>query len=829
MSRRLPLDQPSSVEALPIERLRDDFNAHYGRHPIVLSAPTGSGKSTQIPRWCLEISAQHKDPRPVLVVEPRRVACRSLAHRVATLEGSVLGGRVGYTVRDEDRSGPQTLIRFVTSGVAIRMWAHDHLASFSAVVIDEFHERSLDVDLLLALCAFDLDGPLVIMSATFAGDLLAERLGGVHLEGEGKLYPITQRYLAEGTYEPSDQDLPNRVANATIEALDETEGDILVFLPGKAEIYTCIIHLERALERASFIKPQSLRDERSRELSILPLHGGLTLDEQSRIFSPQASRRVILSTNVAETSLTVPRVTAVIDSGLVRRTRYFRGRGALSLTAIAQDSADQRVGRAGRLGPGRGYRLWAQGAILKAHTPPEIYRESLTPLLLSAAVCGVHLGQLNFIDPPKPFALDEARAVLRDLNALNPDDEITSCGARLFKLGLDVALGRWIIEAQRVNNVADVVDLVSALSARRSIWSSTPPRDPEDHLRLKGCDAVALIRAMRAHPSDWSRLALNPHALEEARAHRGRLCRALDLQGPPSNFESSVDRRKLALTLLKADPRSAYVARRRRAKVAWCGVGPDMSLGHTSAPHLMLAEDPTAPLDALLVLDSHARGKNARQGEMLITAAMPIPLPWLKRAGLGEETLSQAMVKRGKLIAEVHLVFAKKVLDTREVNPQGKLAQDALVECVIQGRLWRGVLTQIKERLSLLDLRAQFKSSKEYEPDRYELRSWLTKRVIELGFEEGSDLELISQEDILPEMLDPHESSALEKEFPSVLKLSDATYHMHYNVARKRVIMEQVSGSRRQPPLIQWLPKWGGFEVKLRRGQHESMVRPRRR
>lgn len=271
------------------------------------------------------------------------------------------------------------------------------------------------------------------------------------------------------------------------------------------------------------------------------------------------------------------------------------------------------------------------------------------------------------------------------------------------------------------------------------------------------------------------------------------------------------------------------MARRRRAKVAWCGVGPDMTLGHTSGPSLLLAEDPTASLEALLVLDSHARGKNARQGEMFITAAMPIPLPWLKRAGLGEETLSQAMIKRGKLIAEVHLVFAKKVLDTREVNPQGKIAQDALVECLTQGRLWRGALPQIKERLSLLDLQAQFKSSRDYDPDRYELRSWLTRRVIELGFEEGSDLELISREDLLPEALDPHESKVLEKEFPTTLKMSDATYHLHYNVARRRVIMEQVSGSRRQPPLIQWLPKWGGFEVKLKRGQHESMVRARRR
>ncbi len=455
--------------ALPIDARRADIEAAAAAGPLVLSSPTGSGKSTRVPAWLAATG-------PVLVVEPRRVAARSLATRVAELEGVAPGGDVGWIVRDEHEAADDARVVFVTTGVALRMLRDGAAARFRWIVLDELHERTWALDLLLALVAAGDPSRLVIMSATIDGDRIAAHLGGTHVSVEGRLHPVAVTHRAWGVPAPTADGLPERVRRALMETAD-APGDVLVFLPGKAEI--------RATEAAL---------AGWGNVEVLPLHGGLTLTDQRRVFRPGDRRRVVLATNVAETSLTIPGVGVVVDSGLVRRTRYRGGRGHLALLPIAADSADQRAGRAGRLGPGRAVRLWPESVRLDARTPPEIHRESIVPLLLAAAACGHPDLSLPWLDPPTRHAVAVAREQLQALGALDEAGAVTPRGHRLFALPVDPRLGRLLVEGE-ARGLGDVVlPLVAGLSCSRRLFLGRPD-DPEDDLREAGCDAVALVRA----------------------------------------------------------------------------------------------------------------------------------------------------------------------------------------------------------------------------------------------------------------------------------------------------------------------------------------------
>lgn len=443
VSMAVPPESPDSSPAtpLPIDPLRPAFLEALEEGPVVVSAPTGSGKSTRVPTWC---------PGRVLVVEPRRVACRSLAQRVVELSGTKLGEEVGYHVRDERRAGDGTRLLFATPGIVLRLF--DQLAAWDTVVLDEFHERGLETDLLLALLAQRRPARLVAMSATLAGDRVAEHLEGRHLQGEGRAFPVEVRHVAGaggssggsggpanpgrrggGTLLPDVRGIEQRVVQA-VAAARELAGDVLVFLPGKGEIASCAAALAGRRDLG--------------EMEVLELHGGLTLSQQNRAFRTGGRRKVILATNVAETSVTIPGVGVVVDSGLVRQTRWYRDRGFLTLAPIAADSAEQRKGRAGRTAPGVCIRLWDEAAQLAPRTPPEVHRESLTPLVLAAAACGARVEELPFLDPPKEEAVATARLELAALGAVDGEGRLTERGRQLFDLPLDAALGRLLVEAR---------------------------------------------------------------------------------------------------------------------------------------------------------------------------------------------------------------------------------------------------------------------------------------------------------------------------------------------------------------------------------------------
>lgn len=777
------------AELLPIHEVREAFGRALEGGPVVLSAPTGSGKSTEVPRWC---------PGRVLVIEPRRVACRSLASRVAQLEGCALGTTVGYWVRDERVMRDDTRILFATPGIVLRNRAL--LAASSTVVLDEFHERSLDIDLLLALFSRERPARLVVMSATLEAERIARHLGATALSAPGRAFPVAIRYLPGRTQLPDSQDLGARVREAIVAAAADP-GDVLVFLPGKAEIDACAAELSGAGH-------------------VIPLHGGLPLALQQRAFEPARARKIILATNVAETSLTIPGIGVVIDSGLVRQTRYHAGRSYLALSPIAEDSATQRAGRAGRTAPGVCYRLWRSGAPLREHTPPEIFRESLVPLVLTAAAWGARVEELGFLDPPKDYALAAARAELQGWGALDGDSALSACGSLLFALPIDARHARMVVEARQHGCLDAMIDLVSVLAVGRPLFFQARSEVAVmDDVRADGCDAVAAIRALRsARPDD---LGASSAVVGEARQVRARL---RQIEGLPEHAASAaIDRDALIRAVLGADRSAAYVARERGREGRFSNGAAEVELSRESAARNV------KKLEAVLALETRAFGAD-RDARVVVSCAMPIPLGTLARAGLGEDRLSSVRHERKRMFATIERVYGQRVLSTREESPRGELARQALVELLLRGSLFRDTLTESRTRHARVALAEHLAARQQpgtKAPVRPDFETWLRERVRTLGVESGDDLELLSANDfLLPDV--PYEiKGQLDSDYPMTVSVGDATYRAEYDVERGQVMLHMLKGSRRDPPPLSYLPKFPGLKICVQTPRGIAIIRER--
>jgi ATP-dependent RNA helicase HrpB len=781
---------------LPVSAVRSQFTLSLAHGPVVLTSPTGSGKSTEVPRWC---------EGKVLVVEPRRLACRSLASRVAELEGSRLGEAVGYVVRDEHVASDTTRIIFVTPGMLLRNRAL--LRGAGSVILDEFHERSLDVDLLLALLLGETEAALVIMSATLEGERVARHVGGVHLTAPGRAFPVEISYLPGRELLPDTSDLTSRVEQALATARD-APGDVLVFLPGKAEIEACANAL-----RGPF--------------SLVPLHGGLSLQEQQKAFERTPRRKVILATNVAETSLTIPGVGVVIDAGLVRQTLYQDGRGFLTLTPIAEDSATQRAGRAGRTAPGVCYRLWSASAKLNPITLPEIHRESLVSLVLTAAAWGKRVESLPLLDPPKAYALKAAREELQAWGALQGDAALSACGQGLFALPIEPKHARLLLEAQREGCLEDMIDLVAVLSVGRPLFAPLAPSPlgtPDDY-RLCGCDASAAIRAVRA--SQPAAHGASAFVVREALAMRTRLRRAHGLpeQAARACAENPILRDQLVRAALAADPRLAHVARARGRSLFFSNGGTELSLSHESAVNNV------RDVEAILALDTRALG-GGREARILVTCAMALPISALARAALGHERVAAVRLNGKRISATLERVYANHVLSTRETTPEGELARGALLELLLRGSVFREAVKTTGQRLTQTAIlawlagREPFGGAKTREPVP-SLESWLRARVTSLGVESGDDLALLSPEDFLaPEL--PYESrGSVENDYPLSVSVGDASYRADYDLERNQVTLHMLKGSRTEAPTLGYLPKFPGLRILVEGARGLTVLRAR--
>ncbi len=782
---------------LPIEEIRGAFEEAVARGAVVISSPTGSGKSTAVPRWWSRMGR-------VLVIEPRRVACRGLASWVAKLEETPIGQGVGYVVRDERRYSDQSRIVFATPGVVIRWMSDGRPLTFDGVIIDEFHERSLEVDLLLALLMKRLAGRLTVMSATMAARRVADYLDATLLTADARRYPVEEVYVAGNVLLPDSRGLASRIDKALERVRDG--GDVLLFLPGKAEIGAMAGHLER-----------------QRRFEVLQIHGGLTLEEQSRVFEPGAKQRVILATNVAETSITIPNIGTVLDSGLVRRTRYVNGRGYLTLSPVALDSADQRAGRAGRLREGTCFRLWSEEAVLAPTTPPEIHREALSPLLLGAAACGEQMDDLPFLDPPKTYALNAARDDLAALGAVDGECRITERGRRLFGLPLDAALGSLLVEAERESCIEAAIDLVAALGVGRPMFAGDRKGlDEEDDLRMDGCDALANIRAVRE--GDARRHRLNPFVLREARAIRRRLRAAWSLpdagKSPPP-----VARNALVRAALSADRKCAYVARRRRGRVYWANGGTEIGISKESAID-------EGKENAVAVLASMALGTSLVDARIIATAAMPVTFRQLSEAGYGEKQVAHAGREGGAVQARITRVFAGAVIESYEEVPEGALARHAIASLFLEGRLYRGALEQTRGNLDAAALARRLLSSRAFAPEidlgPWEsvetipsLEEWAVEQLETLGVVSGNDLSLLSEADFVAPELPVETRNYMDREFPRQLRLGDVKYTIEYDLKNREATLVMTEGKRNIPPPLTTLPALRGFRVRVK---HHSKV-----
>jgi len=498
----------------PISPLLPQILDHLAGHArLVLEAPPGAGKTTQVPLALL--NAPWLQGQKIIMLEPRRVAARSAAQFMARQLGEAVGDTVGYRIRFENKVSARTRVEVVTEGILTRMLQDDPmLDGVGALLFDEFHERHLAADLGLAL-ALDVQAQLredlriVVMSATLDGERLAQFLDAPRLSSAGRSFPVAISHFPARR----EESLEAQARRAVEQALAEHPGDVLVFLPGQREIARTQAALEQALPAT---------------VQVLPLHGELPVEQQSRVLQPdpQGQRRVVLATNVAESSVTLPGVRVVIDAGLAREPRYDPNSGfaRLDVVSIAQASADQRAGRAGRVAEGWAWRLWPQSQRLEAQRRPEMAQVELTSLALELAAWGSD--DLRFVDPPPVGALAAARELLQRLGAMSDSGGLTALGRRMLTLGTHPRLAAMLLAANGGSEQALACDLAALVEAR------DPLRHGGDALAARW-RALAAFRQGRA-PHDANRGALATIDAASTQWRRRLRCDA----APPTSVEA---------------------------------------------------------------------------------------------------------------------------------------------------------------------------------------------------------------------------------------------------------------------------------------------------
>jgi ATP-dependent helicase HrpB len=499
--------------SLPIDAALPELRAAVAAHAnVVLQAPPGAGKSTGVPLALL--AEQSASVGKIVMLEPRRLAARAVATRMAQMLGEPVGQTVGFRTRLESRAGKSTRIEVVTEGILTRWLQRDAaLEGVALVIFDEFHERSLNADLGLALCLdaqaeVREDLRILVMSATLDTTAVARLLGDAPVvTAQGRAFEVETHWLAGGaaTRGARDIDIAVRTARTIAQAIEHDAGDILAFLPGQAEIR----RTQQQLEQQSS----------SRQVTVLPLFGDLSAAEQDAALRPGDAqhRKVVLATNIAETSLTIEGVRVVVDSGLARRSRFdpATGMSGLETVRISRASADQRRGRAGRLGPGVCYRLWSETdhASLAAQTTPEILEADLAPVALDLAEWGImDPRSLRWLDPPPAATFAQARDLLRSLEAIDAQGRITQHGRALARLGTHPRLAHMIVRGAELGLQRLALEIAAVLGERDLLrWSGTR-RDAD--LRLR-------IEALRRGRVD------DPHVAANVRVDGGARQRAL--------------------------------------------------------------------------------------------------------------------------------------------------------------------------------------------------------------------------------------------------------------------------------------------------------------
>ncbi len=606
------------MQSLPIDHLLVPIAEALARERrVVLQAPPGTGKLTRVPPSLLsKISpSQH-----VVVAEPRRIAARLLANRVASELGQPVGKLVGYRVRFEEVRGPDTRLLYVTSGVLLRRLLNDpELRDVGCVVIDEFHERHLDTDLLLALAlraqlTVRPDLLILVMSATLQGERIQKLMGDCPYFGsEDHLYPINIEYAAQ----PDDRPLEKQVLSAVRSLLRAfSAGSFLVFLPGALEI-------RRSTEALSKLATDN-------DLDLFPLHGDMPLHKQAEVLQQNSRRKIVLATNVAESSVTIPGIVGVVDSGLSRVAACspWSGLSTLEIQKVSKASATQRAGRAGRLMPGNVMRLYTRADFesRSEFEVPELLRLDLCEVILLTRGVGVKdFSELPFVDSPFPAQLQAAENLLSRLNAVLPDRTLSELGKRMLRLPLHPRLARLVLESQRMG-IASLGCLVAALLSERDLRIDSRAQlsgnfRPTD-IHAGDSDVEELIEAFEYAESQDFRPDICARERIDARTARGVAAAQRQLLGCIRDLSVPTESSDSALSkaLLLAFP----------DRVAWRREAGQRGLVLTNGTTAQLSEQSVvqnAPYLVALVADE--RTSHGRKGATLVRTACRIDPNWL--------------------------------------------------------------------------------------------------------------------------------------------------------------------------------------------------------
>ena len=662
---------------LPIEAILPDIAQALARGPnLVLTAEPGAGKTTRVPRALLEQGLLGEGE--CWVLEPRRLAARLAAARVASEMGEPLGATAGYAVRFESKVSKATRLRFVTEGLLLRRLQSDPgLKGVAAVVLDEFHERHLHTDLALTLLrrlqrTARPDLKLVVMSATLDAAPVAAFLGAPVLSSEGRAFPIELRHAAKEDARP----LAERVAEA-VQQLHPLAGHVLVFLPGAAEIRACARALEAAAARLG--------------LRVLPLHGELSAEAQQEALAPSDRPKVILSTNVAESSVTLEGIVAVIDSGLGREARHspWSGLSSLMTVRISQARCAQRAGRAGRTGPGLCLRLFTEADFRSraAFDAPELQRADLAEALLGLHALGIHEpASLDWFEAPADASLKGAEKLLRDLGALDADGSLAALGRRMADLPLHPRLARLVL-AGEAEGIADTARLAAALLETGDLAARANLDRREGGGSALPCDLLPRLDAYReAEAADFHAGALRAAGLDPGAVHRARLARRS--LGNASDTAVDPDT-ALRRALLLAYP----------DRVASRGEGRSVRLCEGGGATL----DPASRVKADLLLALEADAKGASVSIRLASALEP---EWLLEAfpdKLREEDTFEFNASRRRVEQVSALWFGEACLDaTRKAADPADPRAAALLAQAVQGRDLGEAFDRLVQRAAFL-------------------------------------------------------------------------------------------------------------------------------
>jgi ATP-dependent helicase HrpB len=688
-------------EALPIYDLDEEIVAALTRgNRLILQAPTGSGKSTQVPQILLDGGILGGGR--CVILQPRRLAARMLAARVASERSVRLGGEVGYQIRLDNVSSKETKILFVTEGILLRqMLADPHLRGISTLVFDEFHERHLygDITLARALDLQDtvrLDLKIVVMSATLDGAELQEYLKPAEiLTSEGRMFPVEISHLS---HDSKEDPVWETATDAVAEHFESTEGDVLVFMPGAYEIQRTIRELQGRL---------------GGRCAVLPLHGELPAAEQDRAVNRSQGRKVIVSTNVAETSLTIDGVTLVVDSGLARVARYDPNRGinTLLIEKISAASAAQRAGRAGRTAPGLCVRLWTE----RDHTRrplrelSEIKRLDLAETLLSLKAAGVgDLQAFRWIEPPEVQALERAETLLRDLGALDSVGDITPIGRRMLNFPVHPRYARMFIAAEELGCVRSAA-LIAALTQTRSMLLRVDKKTEDERAEIFSGGTSDFLVLMRVF--EWAR----------SRDFRMNECRTLGIHSDSARqvaklFEQFLDIAHAEALLLEDTPPNDsdiakcvlagfadQVAVRRGTGTLVC----DIVHGRRGLLSRQSVASGSSLLVAAEIAEIEGRDGDAR---VLLSLATEIQEAWLremfpqdfseKADHFFDKSQNRVVVRRAK-------VFRDLILENRDRDAEpGPAASSCLAEQVMESNLrlnaWDDAVEQWLHRVNFL-------------------------------------------------------------------------------------------------------------------------------